>query len=260
MIYGRSELLIGLALLVLLVLSGEVGYRAGRRSGRAATDAVRQQIATIQTALLALFALLLAFTFSMALARFDQRRQLVVREANAIGTAALRARLLPAPQDAEAAALFRRYVDIRLESARGANLSTAHHQELDDEAGRVQERLWSVAAAAASDPRSVPAGLFVQAMNDLIDVKEERDAALTNHVPESVLALIFASAVLALGVVGYGNGYAGGRSLGATALLCVLTTLVILIVVDLDRPRRGLIRVSQESMARLQGNLGAPGR
>ena len=101
--YSLSEPLLGLALLALLVLASEFGFRAGRRRGPTSSDAVRQQVGNIQAALLALFALLLAFTFSMALSRFDQRRQLVVREANAIGTAALRARLLPAPQRVEAA-------------------------------------------------------------------------------------------------------------------------------------------------------------
>jgi hypothetical protein len=261
MVYSLPEPLLGLALLALLVLASELGFRAGRQRGPTSSDAVRQQVGNIQTALLALFALLLAFTFSMALSRFDQRRQLVVREANAIGTATLRARLLPPPQRVEAAGLFRRYVEVRLEAARGANLPTPRHQVLDDEAGLIQERLWrSAVAAAEADPRSVPAGLFTQAMNELIDLKGERDAALANHVPESVLALIFAFAVLAMGVVGYENGYAGARTLGVTTLLCALTALVILVIVDLDRPRRGLIRISQESMVSLQKNLEAPER
>ena len=104
---------------------------------------------------------------------------------------------------------------------------TPRRQVIDDEAGRIQERLWRTAVAAAeADPRSVPAGLFTQAMNELIDLKGERDAAL------------------ARGVVGYENGCAGARTLGVTTLLCALTALVILVIVDLDRPRRGLIRVS----------------
>lgn len=106
----------------------------------------------------------------------------------------------------------------------------------------------------------MPAGLFTQGMNELIDIKGERDAALASHVPESVVALLFVFAVLSMGVVGYENALSGARAPGVTALLCVLTTLVILVIVDLDRPRRGLIRVTQQSMVDLQRTLGAPRR
>jgi hypothetical protein len=95
-------------------------------------------------------------------------------------------------------------------------------------------------------------------MNEVIDVKGEHDAAVANHVPESVLLLLFGFAVLTSGVLGYGNGLSGSRALGTAAILALLITLVILVIVDLDRPRRGLIQVSQESMINLQKSLEAP--
>ena len=182
----------------------------------------------------------------------------MVREANAIGTAALRAHLLPAEQRAAMTDVFRRYVDVRLKAAAGANLLTPERRQLDAEAGRLQNELWQRAAAAAeADPRSVPAGLLLTAVNELIDVKGERDAALANHVPETVLLLLFGFAVLTSGVFGLGNGLAGARSFGTAAILAVLISLVILVIIDLDRPRRGLIHVSQESMIGLRKSLDA---
>jgi hypothetical protein len=257
--YDQPEFLILLALLSSLLLAGEAGYRVGRRKRPSATELARAQVSSIQSALLGLFALLLGFTFAMALTRFDLRKQMVVREANAIGTAALRARLLPTAQRAEMTELFRQYVEARVGAALGPNLPTPRQQEFDAEAGRLQEQLWLQAAAAAeADPRSVSVGLLLHAMNELIDVKGERDAALANHVPESVLILLFGFAVLTSGVLGYGSGLAGARALGTVAILSVPITLVILVIVDLDRPGRGLIRVNQDSMINLQKILDLP--
>jgi len=260
-LYGQSELLIAIALLIILVLAAELGYRVGRRVRAAPTETGRAQGTTIQAALLALFALLLGFTFAMALSRFDLRKLMVVRESNAIGTAALRARCLPAPRRAAANELFCRYVDVRLNVARSANLDTPALKELAAEARRLQGLLWQEAAAAAeADPRSVPAGLFVQAMNDVIDIKGEGDIALANHVPESVLLLLFGFAFLAVGMVAYGNGIVGSRAHVPTAVLCVVIVLVILLIIDLDRPQRGVARVSQTSLVDLVDILDAPMR
>jgi hypothetical protein len=257
-LYDDSELLIALALFGSLLLASEFGYRLGLRKRASIPEFARAQLGGIQSALAGLFALLLGFTFAMALSRYDERRQTVVREANAIGTAALRAHLLPAEQRAETADIFRRYVDVRLKTALGPNLLTPERRQLDADAGRLQNELWRRAAAAAeADPRSVPAGLLLAAVNELIDVKGERDAALANHVPESVVLLLFGFAVLTSGVFGYGNGLAGARSFGTAAILAVLISLVILVIIDLDRPRRGFIHVSQESMVDLQKSLGA---
>ena len=258
-LYDDPELLIALVLLGALLLANECGYRLGLRGRTSTPELVRTQLGGIQSALAGLFALLLGFTFAMALSRYEERRQTVVRESNAIGTAALRAGLLPAEQRADVNQLFRRYVEVRVTAAQGPNLASPELGRLDAEAGRLQAQLWRRAAAAAeADPRSVPAGLLVTAMNELIDVKGERDAALANHVPETVLLLLFGFAVLTSGVFGYGNGLAGARAFGTAAILTVLISLVILVIVDLDRPRRGLIHVSQESMIGLQKSLDAP--
>lgn len=257
--FQRSELVIAVLLLVFLALADEIGFRAGWRGRNARSEALRSQAGDIQGALLGLLALLLAFTFAMAVIRFDHRKQTVVREANAIGAAALRARLLPEPQRDTVTRLFRRYVDARIETSRQPNLDAPQRQTLDAEVDRLQDRLWQEAAAAArADPRSVTAGLFAQAVNDVIDAMEEREAALANRVPESVLLLLCGFAALALWVVGYGNGLAGSRALGATGVLIVLITLVILLIVDLDQPGRLQNRVGHNSLMRVQQSLSAP--
>jgi len=253
-VYGRSELLVFGVVLFALIGTNELGYRLARR--RSAQEPERALVSGIQGALMGLFALLLGFTFAMAIARFDTRTTMVVKESNAIGTAVLRARLLPDDQAPDALELFRRYVDVRVEAAHGPNLPSAKSLELDAEAARIQLLLWAHAEKASkSDPHSISAGLFVQGVNEVIDVKGERDAGLANHVPESVLLLLLGFAVLTSGILGFANGLSGDRALTMSIILTALISLVMLTIVDLDRPRRGVIHVSQESMLSLQKSL-----
>lgn len=194
----------------------------------------------------------------MSVSRYAGRKHAVVSEANAIGTAALRARLLPALERGEAVTLLRQYVDIRLQSAQ-QRLDPAALDELDRKASQLHERLWLLAAAVnRKEPQNFTTGLFITALNELIDAKGLRDAALDNHVPASVLVLLFAAAILAVGMVGYCNGVANHRAAMVTGMLIVLFALTIFVIVDLDRPRRGLIRVSQTSLTGLKKGLDKP--
>jgi hypothetical protein len=121
--------------------------------------------------------------------------------------------------------------------------------------------LWRIAnEAAETDTRSIPLGLFTNAMNEVIDIKTKRDIAVANHVPESVLLFLLAFAVLAAVVLGYGNGLAGRRIISLTAAYCVIVVLVIVLIIDLYHPQRGLALTSQQSMLQLQEIMDAKPR
>ena len=258
LLYGLPLWLIFLLLIVSLLAADEVGYRVGRRKRDIASDLSRSQFSHVQGALFGLFALLLGFTFAMALTRFDQRTDMVVREANAIGTAALGVALLPPPQRTQMTALIHRYVDVRVEAG-GGNLHTPRWRALNEEAARLQDQLWQQAVAAAeAHPQSVTVGWMLQAVSAVGDAKEDRYAAQENHVPESVILLLFAFAILTSATIGYGNALAGHRAFGMAAVFTVLIVNVLMLIIDLDRPSRGLITVSQESMINLQKSLNAP--
>lgn len=254
MLYGISETGLGLAALAAFLVVIEVGFRLGLRSRAGSDDATKIHVGALQAALLGLLALLLGFTFAMAVSRFDTRKALVLEEANAIGTAYLRGQLLPPPHRQEIATLLEAYVAARL-----ALYETAEPRRLDEAqvmAARLAARLWTVTAAVtAQDPRSVTAGLFVQSLNDVFDLKEKQRTALQNHVPEVVLHLLLTVSVVALGFVAYGAGLTGQRRHVSTSVVAVLIALVLVTILDIDRPRRGLIKVSQESMVRLQESL-----
>jgi hypothetical protein len=256
LLYRMPGSLLFVLLAFFLMVSIAAGYRIGLRHQTGMSDADRSQIFAIQGSLLGLLALLLGFTFAMTVSRFDTRKQLVLDEANAIGTAYLRTRLLPEPFAAHAARLLRNYVDVRLKFY-SAGVDQLKLNSVNDETERIQSALWSNAEAAAkSDIRAVPTGLFIESLNEVIDLHAKRVTALENHVPESILFLLTAVALLSLGITGYGCGLAGRPHYVVMTVMAVLIAAVMYLISDLDRPRRGLIRVSQQSMLTLQESIG----
>ena len=151
--------------------------------------------------------------------------------------------------------MLRRYVDVRLEFYQ-AGISQRKLQKVDDDTEKLHGALWSYAiAAGGQDPRAIPTGLFIQSLNDVIDLHAKRVTALENHVPESIFILLLIVATLSLGLVGYGAGMGRDRNLLPAVISIILIASVILLIMDLDRPRRGLIKVSQQSMVDLQNSL-----
>jgi hypothetical protein len=251
-LYSQPQWLIGLVTLAMLIISVELGYWIGLRAKVEMTQPMKDQVSTIQTAILTIFTFLLGFTFAMALARFDHRKQMVVKESNAIGTAVLRSKLLPAHQRAKMNELFRQYVNMEFSITSRANVPLKERLAQNQEIKRLQTLMWDEAFAATdSNPLSVPAGLFATSVNNLIDVKTERDIAISNHVPEVVLLGLLLFAALAIGILGYGNGLAATHARYPAVILCIVITISFILIIDLDRPNRGLTQVSQVSMVDL---------
>jgi hypothetical protein len=244
---------LGLGALVLLGLGVEAGYRAHRWLGRNRDGAAASggQADHLLTAALGLLALLLGFTFSLALNRYEGRRDLVVQEANAIGTVALRAQLLAEPTCGTMADLLRQYVDARLAWS-----------ELDDSTASLtqttalQARLWALTGTAIrTDPSPVVTRGLMEAMNASFDIASARAAARSAHVPAQVLGVLLLYAVLSMAMLGYHLAAGGRPHRIATALLLVLLTLALVVILDLDRPRSGAIQVSQQPLEALRSSL-----
>ena len=250
--YNVDEGVILILLFIALIVALEIGSWLGRKGCARIDDVGKSYVSSLQTSIIGLLALLLAFVLSMAINRYETRMQLVLNEANAIGTTYLRAKLLPSPYATDAATLLKQYVANRLEFY-NAGIDEARLQAANDQAIQLQKQLWSiVTAASAQDNRSVPTGLFVQALNDTINLQTQRLAAFNNHVPEVVVWLLLGVAVAAAGVVGYNNGLGNRRHIFGALTLVVLLVVITWVIIDLDRPRPGLIQISQQSMVSLQ--------
>lgn len=234
----------------------EIGYRLGRfRRGR--KDGEREQekeqpVGAIAASTLGLLGFMLAFTFGLAASRFDDRRLVVLEESNAIGTAYLRAGLLKEPEQGEIRKLFRDYVDARL-----AAVQVETHREGMAASEKLHQALWAQATAAAgADPHSIMTGLFVQSLNEVIDLHSKRVLfGLRSRIPASVWIALYSIAALAMGSLGYQEGLAGSRRSIAVVALLLTFSCVMLLIADLDRPQEGLLRVSQQSMIDLKNTI-----
>jgi hypothetical protein len=212
-------------------------------------------LTTLESAGLGLLALLIGFTFAMALTRFDARLRGVLDEANAISTTELRARLLPEPQATEARKLLGDYTRVRIDLIRGPGDSASLDQAVR-RSTELQAELWNCAVAAAgADPRSVSTGLFVNSLNEMIDLQEVRLAAGRNRVPPAVLLFLDGVAIVAIGLSSYVGGLAGRWGRIPHAIIAVMIGTVIAMVSDIDRSRSGLITVSQQTLLNLEPNL-----
>jgi hypothetical protein len=257
-----GEVLYGINEFVLLVLTAgilfggaEVGFRYGRRHADRTPPEIHSHVATVEGALLGLLALLLGFAFAMAMTRFETRKQVVLEEVNDLQTTYLRAHLLPERRRATAVGLLEEYVQSRIDYLQ-AGADPVRSRDAQDATRRLQVRLWSEAVAAAREnPDEVTTGYFIESLNELIDDHTKRSIAMGNHVPEVILHLLILVATLTIGVTGYSSGLRGKRLKALRAILVLLITATLLVIIDLDRPRRGLIRVSEDGMLRLQTEL-----
>jgi hypothetical protein len=250
----------GLILLILFVgvvivlASGEIGWRLGKRHEG---HGVSASISALEQSLLGLLALMIGFTFLMALTRFEARREAVLNEANAIGTTALRARLLPEPHRTVSLRLLREYTKIRVDYL-PTGKSLAELPSIINRSGQIQEALWQqVKALSAKDNTMVPIGLFIQALNEMIDDQGKRLAALRNQIPGMVLLSLFAMAAISCGFAGYASRLDPIRTRMPIAIVAVLVGVLIFVILDLDRPNVGFITIGQESMIDTFASLSA---
>ena len=250
--YSAPLAAIFLAGLVLNFAASEAGWRLGLRRGAPGSG----NITTLEGAMIGLLALLIGFTFSMALSRFEARRDAVVQEANAIGTTALRARMLPEPQRGESLKLLREYVQVRLDAAH-RNSSFADATKAVERANQIQETLWQHAMAVAAMDRNAITALYIQTLNQMIDSQGVRLAALRNRIPNIVLMTLYLIAASACGFAGYASALDAKRVRLPVHAMAVLVSAVLYLIIDLDRPNSGFITNNQQAMVDLASTIAA---
>ncbi|MBN8246785.1 MAG: DUF4239 domain-containing protein [Verrucomicrobia bacterium] len=238
-------LLLAVVLLASIVGATEVGRRLGIRRSKRDAEGSRAGLGAIEGAIFALLGLLIAFSFSGAAARFDNRRMLIVQEANDIGTAYLRIDLLPAAAQPAIRDLFRKYLDLRL----ALYQSLAKHDQdpeavrLISEAVEVQQVLWSLAVRESQVAGPPVAQLLLPTLNSMFDTCSLRIASIRLHPPRPVFFMLLGLTLLAAVLAGFGMAGAQKRSWLHIFGFAVIMASTVYLIVDLEYPRRGLIRV-----------------
>src|SRR4051812_20964524 len=213
-------------------------------------DHLRDPLGVVQGSLLTLVALVIAFGLAMAVGRHDARRAAVVDDANAIGTAYLRAQTLSDPERDPSLKLLRSYTRQSLDLSTSVPGSAAAQRSISAGAD-IQRDLWQLAGQAlAAAPADSAPRLYTESLNDMIDEQTTRVAALNNRVPTAIVLFEVVGAATALAMLGF---YLAMHSRGGLAALLTATMLTLLLFVslDLDRPTRGFIEIPTTALTAL---------
>jgi len=244
-----------LATVAIVLLAIEGGFRLGEGRRRTRDPEKESSVGSMVGASLGLLAFLLAFTFGLAASRFEARRQVLLDEVNAIETTFLRAAALPEPARSEARDLLRQYVEARIEATSSGNLDAAIRRSEE-----LQGQLWTVAAALGQNqPGSIMVGLFMQSLNEVIDLHTTRIlVGVRSRIPGVIWLVLYGITVLAMAEMGYQSGLAGARRPLSIPAVAIAFAAVIVLIADLDRPREGMIRVDQQMMHELLDRIAVP--
>ncbi len=238
---------------VLFLFAGSLSGSRIRARRPAAVEQNSGSFKTLEGAVLGLLALLLGFSFAMAVNRYDLRKQLEVEEANAIGTTWLRTDTLAEPARGAERQLLKQYVPVRLAFVAAGNDADAVQHSLA-QSSELQARIWAIAAGDTAAHRDPVTALFVSSLNDMIDVTEKRTAALENRIPAMTWAMLLFMGFVSSALVGIS---VTSRSKLLLTILPLVVGVVLALILDLDSPRSGFIRVHQNSMTRVAEQVAA---
>jgi hypothetical protein len=237
-------ILLCVGLLVGMAACLEVGYRLGILGYQRLAETSHEGVGAVETAVFGLLALLLGLAFAEGTVRLDARREFIVQEANAIGTAYLRLELLPQAERPAMRNLFRQYLDARIRIFQKLHDRKASEQELA-RSGQLQQEIWSRAITfSQTDPTQNVGRLLLPALNDMIDITTTRDVALTTRMPFLIYALLVGIALLSGLLVGYAMAEQKRRSWLHMVLYAAIVAFTLYVILDLDNPRAGWIRLT----------------
>lgn len=241
--YAFTTAISALGLFIGLLLCMELGRRLGLASIKKDPDAAHKGIGAIEGAVFAILGLLIAFTFSGAATRFEERRHLIGQEANAIGTAYLRISILPEEAQQELRQLFRSYVDMRVLAYHSME-NQAETRALLTKQAALQDKIWvmSVSACRRQHAPANAAMLMLPALNEMIDITTTREVATQNHPPTIIFIMLGGLSLFSALLAGYGMS-CRGRSWLHVITYAAIISITFFVILDLEYPRRGLIRI-----------------
>jgi hypothetical protein len=247
--------------IVVVLIAIEVGYVLGKLVHRRRQDEKESPVSAMAGAILGLTAFMLAFTFGIVWDRHDAKKGLVRDDAAAIRTAWQRSDFLPEADRAEAKALMRRYLDLRLAFAQTISLEPEAMKRDMSETQRLQDRLWNMAVANARlDMNSDVAALYIESLNEMTAINALRVAiGIQARVPREIWLVLYGITILGMMSLGYQTGIAESKRSRAGTILALSFALVFALIAALDRPDSGILRVTQQPLIDLRAAMAAAG-
>jgi uncharacterized membrane protein len=230
-------------------ISARIGASFGKRRRNQEKDGEADFDLLLGTAL-TLLALIIGFTFSMAVTRYEQRKNLEEQEANAIGTEYVRADLLPAAEAAKVRALLKNYLDQRILYYRSRD--EQQRRQINSQNAKLQAEMWSIVATPAAAQPTPVAALIVAGMNDVLNSQGYTQASWWNRIPMAAWALLVTISIFCNLLIGY---HAHGRSELLFLILPIALSISLFLISDIDSPRRGAIRVRPQNLESLAESL-----
>jgi len=239
---------------LVILLAFEIGHRIGLFRIKKSKTKAESNLDSMVGATLGLLAFLMAFVVSMAVDRFDNRRQLVMDEAVAIRNAYLQAGYLVEPFPGEIRAILSEYVDLRL----AAPDAGSDIYQVIARSEEIHRELWSLAEeVVATTPARDEVSMFVGSVNEVINQHARRSiAVLITRLPATIVLGLYMIAIFCLALVGYQQSFAGKRNLFSVLVMAFIFTVVMMLIIDLDRAQEGFLQVNQQAMIDLQRQIG----
>ncbi len=235
--------------LIVQLLAAHAGRLLGQKKGRSPSEEERKDFDVVQAATLTLLGLIIGFSFSMAVTRYDQRKNYEEAEANAIGTEYVRADLLPAEDAARTRELLKKYLDLRI--AFYLTRGSRSLGQINDDTAKLQAELWAAVLRGAKEQPTPVTALAVSGMNDVLNSQGYTQAAWWNRIPIAAWAMMGLIAVAANSMVGYGARRRGKLLF----VLPIVVSIACLLIADIDSPRGGIIRVLPQNMMSLAQSM-----
>lgn len=246
-----------LATILVILLAMEAGYSMGRGAARRSADEKESPVAAIGGAVLGLVAFMLAFTFGIASQRFDDRKELVREEANAIRNAILLGDFLPDARQDEHRTLLRRYLDIRIDLV--APFDPQRLTSALTESNAIQARLWAMMVAHGKADNSDISAMMVESITSLEEIQARRLAiAVETRIPAAIWSSLFAISILGMMAMGYQSGIAGSKRSKTSLFMAISFAVVIALIAGLDRPNSPFIGVSQKPLIEVREWMDVP--
>jgi hypothetical protein len=248
----RHPVFLFLFTVVVLCLAAQAGFWLRKR--RTLNEDERQDLGVEQAATLTLLGLIIGFAFSMAVSRYDLRKSREAEEANAIGTEYVRVGMLPAADAAALRPRLKRYTDLRIRFYQTRDDDEL--QKINSDTAQLQSEMWSVVEAQGQAQQTPIVALAVAGMNDVLNSQAYTLAAWLNRIPVAAWMLMMSISVCANLLIGY-----GAKSVRAGHLLYVLPVVIaiaLLLIADIDTPRRGLIHIAPLNLISLSQSLPNP--